>query len=610
MRRACLQWWRRASSVDLRGLAALRVLLGTVLFCDALLRLTDLTAFYSDAGVLPRAVLLEATASNRFSLLMASGEAWWAGLALCTTGLAAAAFTLGWRTRAATIVLFVALASIQSRQPLILTGADILIMALLFWCMLLPMGARWSADAALATQAPPPSHRHRSLASFGLLVQIVSVYFFSAVLKNGDAWWPDGSAVYYALELDRYTTDVGRLLQELPAVTQGLSYGIYALEWLAPVLVFAPVATMALRLTAFSLLMLMHIGFVFCLELGHFPWVSMASLMALTTPAFWRWLTRRLDPGREAEATTRIYYDRDCAFCRASCHLLRIFLVLPRTTIQPAQDTQRAHRLMEAHWSWVIIDADNTAHLKFDAFIALLRASLLFRWLAPLLERPLLQRAGTRLYDRVANDRGAVAASTQWLWKPRPVRWHAGIPTSAVAAAGLTATLLWNAYTVDWVDESLVAPIAPVMQTLRIDQRWDMFAPAPSKRDGWIVFPGILESGERIDLRAASRDLSWQRPEPPNAHRNLRWHSYEWRLYQLRDEALFLAYGRYLCRRYNAAAPEGQRLLRFDMVYVIEASPPPGRAPTTERRTAWHHRCLPDSTTPTPTPTSTSNTPT
>jgi len=601
MRRACLRWWRTAGSVDLRGLAALRVLLGIILFCDALLRLTDLAAFYSDAGVLPRAILLEASASTRFSLLMATGEAWWAGVALCATALAAAAFTLGWRTRLATVVLFVALGSIQSRQPLILTGGDILIMALLFWCMLLPMGARWSADAALAAQAPPRSHRHRSLASLGLLVQVVSVYFFSAVLKGGDAWWPDGSAVYYALELDRYTTDIGRLLQEWPGVSQGLSYGIYALEWLVPILVFAPVTTMALRLTAFALLMLMHIGFVFCLELGHFPWVSMASLMALTTPALWQWLTRRLDPGREAGTTTRIYYDQDCAFCLASCHLLRIFLVLPRTTIQPAQDTQRAHRLMEAHWSWVIIDADNTAHIKFDAFIALLRTSLLFRWLAPLLQRPRLQRAGTRLYDRVANDRGAVAAWTHWFWKPRPVRWHVGVMASAIAAAGLAATLLWNAHTVNWVDESKVAPIAPVMQALRIDQRWDMFAPSPSRRDGWIVFPGILENGERINLRSADEDLTWQRPEPPNAHRNLRWHSYEWRLYQLREEALFLAYGRYLCRRYNAVAPEGQRLLRFDMVYVIETSPPPGGTPVTERRTAWHHRCLPDTAIPHPT---------
>ena len=123
---------------------------------------------------------------------MASGASWWPAAIIVVTALAALAFTLGWRTRLANLVLFVAVGSMQSRQPLILIGGDILIMALLFWCLLLPAGARWSADAALSS-TPPRRHRYRSLAAFGLLVQVVSVYFFSAVLKHGDAWWPDGT---------------------------------------------------------------------------------------------------------------------------------------------------------------------------------------------------------------------------------------------------------------------------------------------------------------------------------------------------------------------------------------------------------------------------------
>ncbi|WP_420427325.1 DCC1-like thiol-disulfide oxidoreductase family protein [Algiphilus sp.] len=600
MTHALQRWWRTASSIDLRGLAALRVLLGGIVFCDMLARLGALTAFYSDEGILPRATLLEAVATHRFSLLMATGAPWWAAAVIVIAALAALAFALGWRTRLANLVLFIAVGSIQSRQPLILIGGDILIMALLFWCLLLPTGARWSADAALASASPPPRHRYRSLAAFGLLVQVVSVYFFSAVLKHGDAWWPDGTAVYYALELDRYATDFGRWLQQWPTLTQGLSYGVYGLEWLVPLLVFAPLATYRLRLLAFVLLMGMHLGFLLCLELGHFPWVSMASLMALTTPGLWQTLRRRLDPKHPTAARTRTYYDRDCAFCRASCRLLRVFLVLPRTRIEAAQDTPRAHRLMEAHWSWVIIDGERTAHLKFDAFIALLRASLLFRWLAPLMQWSPIHRFGTATYDRVANGRGAVAAWTHWFWQSRPVRWRFGNGHQTVAVVALLAITVWNATTVDWLSRAWATPLAPLMQTLRLDQRWDMFAPEPSRRDGWIVFPATLENGETMDLRRPRQALRWERPEPPNAHRNLRWHSYEWRLYALRNEALFLAYGRYLCRQYNSDAPAGERLLRFDMVYVIEASPPRGGQSTAERRTAWHHRCLPDEPTPSP----------
>lgn len=584
------RWWRECATVDLRGLAALRVLLGLVLLVELGLRLGDLGAFYTDAGLLPRVTLIETIDIGRVSLLLASGSAWWSGALVVLAWLAAAAFALGWHTRAATLALFVLLASIQSRNPLILIGGDILIMALLLWSLFLPMAARFSADAALAKQPPPLSNRHRSPAALALLVQVVSVYFFSAVLKHGDAWWPDGTAVYYALELERYATALGRWLQGFPSITQALTYFVYFLEWGVPLLVFAPIATRAFRLAAFALLMLMHLGFLLCLELGHFPWVSFAALMALTTPTLWDSLRHRLDRG----GATRIYYDRDCAFCLASCRLLVTFLAIRRATIQPAQEVTRAQRLMEAHWSWVVIDGDNVAHLKFDAFIALLRASPIFFWLAPVGALSPLQKLGTRGYDLVANRRGAVATATRCFWQPRDPRWRSSRAGQTLAAAALAVVTAWNMHSVGWLPTSWLQPVAPLVQALRIDQRWDMFAPEPSKRDGWLVFPGELEDGQRIDLRKPDGQLDWQRPQPPNKHRNVRWHSYEWRLLELKSEALFLAYGRYLCRQYNADASAGQRLQRFDMVYIIEPSPPPGESSRPERRTAWRHQCLPD----------------
>lgn len=587
------RWWRDASSVDLRALAAMRVALGVVLVADLALRLCDLGAFYTDGGVLPRATLMGLAEFSRPSLLLVSGGPMWSGAIIAAAGLAALAFTIGWRTRTAALVLFVLLASIQARNPVILIGGDIQIMALLLWALFLPLGARFSVDAAVAHTPPPRSGRYRSIAAFALLVQIVSVYFFSAILKDGDAWWPDGTAVYYALELDRYTTDIGRWLQQYPSLTRPLAHGVWFLEWAAPLLVFAPVFMHGLRTTAWVLLSLMHIGFLLCLELGHFPWVSLAALLALTPPKLWHAARRALDRNATARRRTRIYYDRDCGFCLASCHLLRVFLVVPRARIAPAQDTPRAQRLMDAHWSWVVIDGDNTAHLKYEAFVALLRASLLFRWMAPLAARPWAIRAGDALYDAVAAQRGTIAALTRWLWQPRPVRWRPGTAAHGVAGAALVAVTAWNAHTVGWLPAPALQPIAPLMQALRIDQRWDMFAPEPSRTDGWIVLPGTLEDGRDIDLRAADRVLDWQRPDPPNAHRNVRWHSYEWRLLALREESLFLAYGRHLCRRFNADRAPGTRLERFDLVYVVETSPPPGGRATLERRTAWHHRCLP-----------------
>ena len=163
-------------------------------------------------------------------------------------------------------------------------------------------------------------------------------------------------------------------------------------------------------------------------------------MTVLTGGWIWDALDQRLNCGRDL----RIYYDRDCGFCLASCHLLRSFLILPHARIEAAQDTPRAKALMEAHWSWVVIDRDNTAHLKFEAFIALLKASPLLRWVSPLLSLRPMVAIGTRVYDSVANSRGEVAGTTAWLWQSRDVRFIPGRALQAMAGAtrhlGLAAT--------------------------------------------------------------------------------------------------------------------------------------------------------------------------
>jgi len=43
---------RRVFGLDLRSIALFRILLGTLLLSDLLLRASDITAFYTDQGVL------------------------------------------------------------------------------------------------------------------------------------------------------------------------------------------------------------------------------------------------------------------------------------------------------------------------------------------------------------------------------------------------------------------------------------------------------------------------------------------------------------------------------------------------------------------------------
>ncbi|MFX8976526.1 hypothetical protein ABTN19_19210, partial [Acinetobacter baumannii] len=84
---------------------------------------------------------------------------------------------------------FVLYAALLNRNPLVTLPGDTLLCALLFWCLFLPMGARWSVDAALARpEAPPPADpRHSGWPAAALLLQVLSVPFFSALLQPSDA---------------------------------------------------------------------------------------------------------------------------------------------------------------------------------------------------------------------------------------------------------------------------------------------------------------------------------------------------------------------------------------------------------------------------------------
>ncbi|HUR39682.1 MAG TPA: DCC1-like thiol-disulfide oxidoreductase family protein [Verrucomicrobiae bacterium] len=578
--------------IDLRTLALFRVALASVLAVLMLNRLPWAGAFYSDWGVLPRAYLMQTDGWSRISLFLVNGEAWFAGLLILAMLAASVALWFGYRTRLAVGVLFVLFISLINRNPLLLIGGDILVACVLFWSLFLPLGARWSVDAALSTTPPPALNRHVSPASAGLILQVLSVYFFSAIMKNGADWF-DGTAVYYTMELERYASPLGRgVLREFPGIMAALSHYVWFLELLGPVLALSPWATRHLRFLVMLGLMAMHTGFALFMEIGHFPYVSLSSLTILLGGWFWDWRAR----ANEARFPNgpKIFYDEDCGFCLKSCRLLQTFLVLPRASIAPAQSTQRAKALLEANYSWVIIDAEDRAHLKWRGFVALLRESPVFGWLWPLLRAPILEKPGNVVYDWVGRNRGAFGKITAALLPERAVRFEGGGVGRWISGLFVVMLVGWNLGTIDSFNRTVLMFETPIFRLLRIDQIWNMFAPYPSRLDGWLVYPGKLEDGTAVDVLKPNQPLSWDRPpQLSQVYENIAWHTYRWRLLDRQFHGHFLYYAKYLCREWNWNAPVGKRLLSFEMNYLQELTPPPGQSAEVERKVAWIHDCRP-----------------
>jgi hypothetical protein len=274
----------RLWAIDVRALHAFRVGLALILLCDLSNRARDLQAHYTDAGVMPREALL--TLSNNpyhFSLHLLSGHVAFQGALFILAAVCAFALLVGYRTWLATFLSWVLISSLHARNPLITNGGDTLLRLYLFWAMFVPLG-RTPARAGGGASARAT---FVSWGSAALLLQVAIVYLFTAALKSHPWWTTEGTAIYYALNVDYMATPFGNALLEFPLLLRVLTHGVYFLEWAGPLLIFLPWKTERWRIAMVTAFWGMHLGIFLCMELGLFPWVSMVGWVLFLPPAFW-----------------------------------------------------------------------------------------------------------------------------------------------------------------------------------------------------------------------------------------------------------------------------------------------------------------------------------
>ncbi|MGQ3329168.1 HTTM domain-containing protein [Halorubrum sp. FL23] len=281
---------RRRLGIDVRALAAFRIALAAVLLVDLALRARNLTAFYTDAGVLPRPLLAEAYPLARVSLYALSGEARVAGLLFLAAAVAAVALAVGYRTRIAAAVSLALLASLQARNPFVLNAGDTLLWQLLGAGLLCPLGARWSVDAvrrrgdAPGTRSPTPDGRFAGPRSALLFAVVLAVYVSNAVVKLRGEAWPAGEAVETVFRLTYLHGPLGGAVPESPALLAAATYGWLALLVASPLLV---AAAGRIRAALAGTLITAHLSMALTLQIGVFAAVSATALLPFLPPFVW-----------------------------------------------------------------------------------------------------------------------------------------------------------------------------------------------------------------------------------------------------------------------------------------------------------------------------------
>jgi hypothetical protein len=599
---------------DLRSLALFRIGLALVVLTDLIIRFGDLTAHYSDAGVLPRTVLDRILPSPwHWSFLSISGHPFVQGLIFLLAIFFVLGMLVGYRTRLATIATWAMIISIHNRNPALIFAADDVLRALLFWAMFLPLGACYSIDSALNSSPDPLPKRVVSGATFAFMVQICFIYIWSAAYKTkSELWFPDGDAVYYALSFDQYGTAFGQWLLSLPVeLLRLLTLSALWFEWLGPLMIFIPFYNSFFRCVAVVCFILLHISFGLCFELGIFPFLSISSWLVFIPTNIWDALAKKLyTPQR---AGLRINYDADCGFCKKVVHFLRTFLILPKTPLLVAQDDASIYADMQEKNSWVVVDWQENRHYKWEAIAYVCSLSPVFWFLAPILKWRPLMAIGSKFYETIASNRRTAGMFTR-PFKFRPLEIRSSLWLNIVTLFLLIYTSLWNlksfvGQTVarrtepknDWVSATdkffkrrTIQQLDILSRVTRLDQSWSIFAPAPPRDDGWHVIEGKLKDGTTIDVLKGGGSVSWEKPTigQRNAlYRNMQWRTYFINLNRGIGKALYPFYGAYLCRNWNTTHKNSQQLKRMDIYFMSERTVPPGETQTVEKTLPWQQSC-------------------
>ena len=265
-------------TLDLRALALMRICIGLIVITDLCIRGSYLTAHYTDDGIWPSNLIYNfGWKAGFWSLHALKGSYIWELILFSIHAVFAVALILGYKTKISTLIVWLLTISLHNRNLFVQQSGDDLLRMVLFWGLFLPWNRCYSIDSKNKALNTKPI----IMANIGYLLLIASVYFFSVALKTSLEWYSEGSAIYYALSLEQLRLPVGDFLYRFPILMKYLTFFVFYIELIIPILILWPAKKGYLRFTAFLLIILLHLGIGSTLYVGLFFVIGMASSFGL-----------------------------------------------------------------------------------------------------------------------------------------------------------------------------------------------------------------------------------------------------------------------------------------------------------------------------------------
>lgn len=112
---------------------------------------------------------------------------------------------------------------------------------------------------------------------------------------------------------------------------------------------------------------------------------------------------------------------------------------------------------------------------------------------------------------------------------------------------------------------------------LRLDQRWNMFAPSVLKDDGWLVADAVTADQKHIDVNRGGVPVDFSKPGNILQYiKDDRWRKYQENFIMPGNELMHAYYCHYLLKTWNAAHPETP-VDTLNLYFMREFTLPPGQ---------------------------------
>ena len=276
-------WFSRFDPVSV---SIYRILLGFLMFIFYLASYTNWERFYAYNGIFsldPNTL----TTMDWWSIFSYTEKYvpvklfWWVG---CISTIA---FTAGYKTRLATVILFILQSSMNSRDSIAVNGEDLIFRMVLFYSCFSPLGYCLSVDSYLKKKSGKVLNTVSELpliwAVRSMQINIAMIYLVNIPNKLTDDFaWINGEAIYWTMANNMWSREIftdwfykwNCLLSKIA------SYGTLFVEGSFPFLV----CIQSTKLFSVISLMLLHIGITFLIPNVTFFTLSMVCALWVFIP--------------------------------------------------------------------------------------------------------------------------------------------------------------------------------------------------------------------------------------------------------------------------------------------------------------------------------------